>query len=381
MPRPERPFDARLMYLKWALCAATLSAIAVTPKLWTADRPYPTVPAIPGLPSLPAPATLALSALLVLSLVVVALRPRPSLLVLAPPVLTAALVLWDINRLQPCIYQYMLAFVALSAGVRSSGEERAKAAAGFGIIAIYFWSGLQKLNATFVHEVFPFLIHPLGPWLSQRLTPFWFVSPLGELSVGLLLFFPKTRKWGLAGAVLMHGFVLAVLGPFGQNYNSIVWPWNFWTVVMAFILFWKNDTPVLRPAWSSPQGKAILLLAGVLPALNYAGLWDGFLSMSYYSGRLRDAWIYLTPEGEQKLTAAINVDERALVRRSPNLYTLDVTTWGLDALNAPPYAEPRVYIELARQLELDGVPPDQMTLLVRDLSPLTVYRQNYSQLR
>lgn len=372
----------RMLCLKWALCAATLSAMAVSPKLWIADRPYPTVPALDSLPTLPQVPTVALSCLLVLSVLFVALHPAPSFASMAPPAIGTGLVLFDINRLQPCIYQYMLTFAALAwvnwSDPESPRSRAAWATAAFIVASIYFWSGTQKANMVFAKEVFPFLTHPLGTRLAGQLEPFWFVAPVFETSVGILLFLPRTRIWGLAGTVAMHAFLLVALGPFGQNTNSIVWPWNFWTMAMAFILFWGNDLGILSRAWTAPVGKVIVVLVGILPALNYVDRWDGYLSMSYYSGRLLDGWIYLTARGVDQLPARYKLGSPAWVEESPGRFRLNVTRWANDRMNVPPYPEPRVYLSVVERLEQSGVGRAEISLRVRDRNALASSARTFS---
>lgn len=370
-----------MLCLKWSLCAALLTAMALCPTLWETERAFPALPAIEGIPMLPQVVAVALSCLLVLSVLVVAIAPTPGRLAFAPPAVAAVLIVFDMNRFQPWLYEYMLMFVALGLvdwrGPVSARSRAAWAACGFIVLAFYFWSGVQKANMTFATEVFPWLIGPFGEGAAQALKSVWFVAPLVEASMGLLLISPKTRTWGLGLVALMHAFNLFTLGPLGLNYNSIVWPWNFWMIVIAFILFYRNDQPLFRAAWSSASGKAIIVLTGLMPALNFVGLWDGFLSASYYSGRLRDGWIYLNEDGVRHMPQAYLLGNKGFDRTSTRS-RIDVTAWAESTINVPPYAEARTYGALMRKLVADGVPPEDMLLLVRDPMPVTRDDRSYS---
>ena len=372
----------RLRLLRAAVCAALLSGMAWSPRVWEADRPFPTVPVLPWIPGLPQAPTLALTLLLVLSLLAVGLRAAPGRLGFSPPALAATLVVFDVNRLQPWAYEYLAMLLALAFAepdAPDSCRSRAAWASCAAVaIGIYVWSGLQKLNATFAHEVFPWLLHPLGQETVARLRPLWPVAPLVETSVGLLLLVPRTRPVGLALAVAMHAFLLFALGPLGQDYDSIVWPWNVWAVVLAFVLFRRNDAPVARGAWVAPFGRVALALFGVLPALSFFGLWDGFLSGSFYSGKLRDGWIYLTAEGVSHLPPAYAEGNMGLIEESPLRFRLDIMRWSMSRLNLPPYAEPRAYVGIVRSLERAGVPREDMLLIVRDRPGLFEEEATYS---
>jgi hypothetical protein len=337
--------------------------MAVSPRLWETDRPFPTVPIYPWIPELPQIPCLALSGLFALSLVVCGLVREPKKWILVPPMLGLSLVVFDINRLQPWFLQYMPMLVALSLA-RPNGRWAGCAVA---IIGVYIWSGLQKFNATFAVQVFPWLLHPFTDVFNR----FWFMAPIYETGVGLLLLFPRTRKWGVYGAVAMHAFLLFALGPWGQNYDSIVWPWNVGVAAAVVTLFWRREGAVLPMAWAEPYGKVLLLFLGAMPALNFVDRWDGFLSASFYSGKLRDGWIYLTARGVSHLPPEYREGNEGLVKESSNRFRLDIQRWSMSRLNAPPYAEPRFYAAEARKLISRGVPREEMTLVVRDVPALT----------
>ncbi|AIE84853.1 hypothetical protein [Fimbriimonas ginsengisoli] len=377
-----RNVGKRMLWAKWSLCAAFFSAMAVSAGLWTNGRAFPTIAVYPWVPDLPPALCAFLAIALVASILAVAFHPSPGLWALAPPIIGCAMALFDVSRMQPWFFQYGLMFVALAL-VRwdepnSPRSRAAWAICGSVVIGVYFWSGLQKANAIFADQVFPWLLHPLGEGLVARLQPFWPVAPLVETSVAILLLLPRTRAWGLGLAITMHAIVLLALGPFGQNYDSIVWPWNFWITVLAVILFARNPAGILRLAWSEPLGKAIVVLVGVMPALNFVGLWDGFLSASFYSGKLRDGWIYLTAEGVRHLPRAYVDGNKGLAQETTNRYRLDILLWSMSNMNAPPYGEPRFYPGIVRRLEQAGVPAQDMTLVVQDPASLTSSKRSVS---
>ncbi|HVT13635.1 MAG TPA: hypothetical protein VHE55_15325 [Fimbriimonadaceae bacterium] len=373
---------SRMLLFKWALCGALLTAMAVCPTLWETDRAFPSLPAIEGTPVLPQGLAVALASLLALSVLAIAVLPAPRRLNFMPPILAAVLIAFDMNRLQPWLYEYMLMFVGLGLmDWRNPSSKRSRAAwavCGFVVLSFYLWSGIQKANMTFATEIFPWLIGPFGQGTVHALKAFWFLAPLAETSMGVLLVFPKTRTWGLGLVASMHLFNLFALGPLGLNYNSVVWPWNFWMIAIGFALFFRKDQPIFRAVWSTWSGKAILALMGVMPALNFAGLWDGFLSASYYSGRLRDGWIYLKPDGVAHMPEKYLFGNKGFEEKTESISRIDITAWAESTINVPPYAEPRIYRALMRRLVAQGVPPDDMMLLVRDAAPVTRDDQSYS---
>jgi hypothetical protein len=365
-----------MLFLKWAVCAAVLSEMAVTPKLWLTVRGFPTVPVLAGFPELPQVLCLILTWIFIASTVFVAVHPKPRFGLFVPPAVGLLLVIFDVDRLQPWFYQYLLMLVALGVTEwNDSDHPRSRAAwgaCGFVVAAIYVYSGIQKANMTFATDVFPWLFQPLGNSFVENLHSYWFLVPILEASIDILLILPRTRAFGLAGALVMHSSLLFLLGPFGHNYNSSVWPWNFWMLVMAFILFFRNDRSLIRLAWARPTTRAIAVLVGIFPALNFVDCWDGFLSGSYYSGRLRDGWIYFSDVGAERLPAQYSTGNSALTQDSTGNYRMDITQWAIATMNVPPYAEPRVYDAILGKLERAGVPRDEMVMYVRERSSLTV---------
>jgi hypothetical protein len=345
--------EQRLRLLKVLVCAALLSQLALSPRLWTAERSFPQIPVLPGLPDLPFVGVL--SGLFALALLLIAALRHPKWPIWAALVLAAVLVIFDTTRLQPWLYQYGLMLVALAAAPwkdESPGRNGALSLLMLIVAATYFWSGVQKLNPAFASSVFPWFF---GRY-SELARPYWIIAPLLEISIGLALLWPRTRMIGVGGAVCLHLFLLSMLGPLGRNFNPVVWPWNFWMIAIVLALFVRNRDSVLV-AMKTPVGAAVAVLVGVMPALNFFGLWDDNLSASLYSGRTREAFILLTREGEQRLPERV----RPYVLGNGFFRGLEISRWALDDLGVPPYPEVRVYEALARKLE---VPPDEMELKV-----------------
>jgi hypothetical protein len=379
-----RSLPHRMVLLKWAVCAGTLSGMAMAPGLWTGNRGFPTMPAWAWVPELPISLSAVLTFALVASILGVAIHPKPGRFALVPPAIGFFMAIFDMSRVQPWFFEYALVLIGLAwmdwDEPESARSRSAWAVCATVLIAIYFWSGLQKANPIFATQVFPWLLQPLGPALASKLSALWPVAPIVETSVGLLLLWPRTRWIGLGLATTMHVLVLLALGPLGQNYDSIVWPWNFWLIAMGFALFADSKQEVLRSTWRLPVGKAIVILLGLLPVLNFAGLWDGFLSSSFYSGKLRDGWIYLTADGAAHLPPEYVRGNKGLVREGPNRYRLDILLWSMSEMNAPPYGEPRFYPGIVGHLAKGGVPPSAMVLVVQDPVSLTDARRGVTQM-
>jgi hypothetical protein len=254
-------------------------------------------------------------------------------LVIAALALAALLVLQDQDRLQPWFYHYsfMLGAVGLSNLGRLS-TEGALNACRVVVAFTYFWSGLQKAHVSFAENVYPWLIEPVASHLPSEaasvLAHGAYAVPIVETAIGLGLLVRPLRKPAVIVAILMHAFILFSLGPWGHNWNSVIWPWNPAMIAFVLILFWRApDNPsllaVVKPGGSTYRA-VVLVLFAFMPALNFVGLWDSYLSASLYSGSTKNGSVYTT-EGSSRNYSGSIFDE------------------AMDEMNVPAYPETRVY--------------------------------------
>src|SRR5437764_952091 len=129
------------------------------------------------------------------------------------------------------LYSFMLAGLALFSW-RSEDRVGRQAALNMArlIIALtYVFSGLQKFNWRFVDVEFSVLTSPITDFVPAMAMPLHYVAmaaPVIQLGFGLALLTRRFRRVSLVLAVAMHVFILSMLGPLGQNWNTIVWPWT-----------------------------------------------------------------------------------------------------------------------------------------------------------
>jgi hypothetical protein len=313
----------RVVWLKAVLCCGMAAGLLLSRRLWLTDRSYPLTPVWAGLPPIPVPWDSVMFCVLIGLLLgtVIARRPKPWIMSVIG--LCILLGVGDQSRWQPWFYQYLLMLMALTlfpwTQVSASSEEvewRADAALGtcrFLIACVYLWSGIHKLNWTFVHSIFPWMTGPLAhrlphmPWHAMA-----FVVPLVEFATGLGLLTVRGRPFALAAAVAMHLFILVCLGPWGLDWNSVVWPWNIAMILFVLLLFGRDRRPFLgrfledclRVRRSSVPVMAMALF-GVMPIFGFFGLWDSYLSVSLYSGDIQHAYFTLSRREAKHLPAAV----------------------------------------------------------------------------
>jgi hypothetical protein len=374
-PDPDTP-DARAHALKCVLALALLGGVLLSPRLWLSSRAYPLAPVGDLLPPLPTPwDLLGLLALLLLPATLLApTRPRLALLVLVG--VGTLLALQDQSRWQPWFYQYLLMLAALAFypwgnPVAPPGSRQGPLNACRLVVAgLYFWSGLQKVNASFVTEVYPWLLEPSQHWLPGPVAELlgragWAVG-LGEAGIGLGLLVPLLRPLAIALALLMHVFILAAIGPTGHHWNTVVWPWNVAMVLFVLLLFGRSRDVSLRailwPGRCVPHWAA-LVLCGLLPALNFAERWDSYLSASLYSGTTLDGSLLLSERALRRLPDEVR---RHATRGDDGRQRLDLWAWSFAELNVPPYPERRVYRRIAHSLVAPGDGPGDVVLVISE---------------
>lgn len=270
--------------------------VAISAPLWLTGRTFPRTSIWEPL------ATLALTPpldvfLLVVFLVTLGLAAVSGRRILFAACFLFALVLAapDMQRWQPWFFQY--AFMIGALAFRRESED---ALGGLSVIVAftYAYSGLQKVHAAFFEGGMEFFLEPFG--LAERLVGLSYAAPFIEIAVGVGLLFAPTRSFAALVAVGMHAFLLVALGPLGQDWNVVVWPWNVSMMAFVLILFFRApgcSFLTLR----SVYGRLVVVLFVVMPAFGLFGLWPSYLSASLYSGNTKSALVY---DGEEYVSVS-----------------------------------------------------------------------------
>jgi hypothetical protein len=236
------------------------------------------------------------------------------------------------------------------------------------LVGLYLWSGIQKLNATFMTRLFPWLVEPvagaLPAGLHQILLAGWMVVPTTEIAVAVGLLVPRLRNAAVVAAVATHVVVLGLLGPLAHGTNAVIWPWNAAMTVLVALLFWNArgaaalDTLVPRRVGAHT---ALLALFVALPVLSFAGRWDAYLSGELYSGNLKVGALSITDAVALRLPAAARRHVRSN-RAGAN--ALDLYEWSMGELSVPSYPEDRVFRAVARDVCRFADNPGDVVLVV-----------------
>ena len=286
---------------------------------------------------------------LLLSLVLALFYYKKNILLTAI-VLFAILMLQDITRVQAWSYQYFLTFVILFIDWQKP-RDSAFVALQYIMIFTYFWSGLQKLNPHYVEVVHPWLFGvykwsepfaDIGNWA--------YASAFFEALIGIGLMFKKSRKLSVIGGLGMHVFILAMIGPWGEDWNSVVYPWNIVMMALLLLLFWRKPEEKQPPTlFQLPQTSIqwlVLVLFGVLPAFNFFTKFPETISMTMYNGATSELSVFFD---EPEAPGCIPDVAQKHIYPFAYGYYMSLDNWGGSELNVPIYDLPTYAEKFGKQ--------------------------------
>ena len=369
--------ENRLTLFRGVLCAAFIGGIIFSSKLWFAtSRSFPRAPVLfaldgGGIQS----AEWLLSAVLVVSLILtLAVPKRTALFPLLALMSVAVLVCLDQSRLQPWVYQYSLLLCVLALHDwrkhNVAVSDRTLSLLQITVAAVYFWSGLQKLNFTFVNEVFPELLVPLRtvlPWLPEPTAGVGILVSLTEVLICCGLLYSRMRDLFVWFAVAMHAIALTLL--IGRGYNSVVWIWNSALMLIVWILFWRSDVHFWRrrgiqQGLRSRLATTVTLAAALLPLMSFWGWWDMYLSGALYSGNTAVGVVHVGPDVSEKLPATAK--EQLFRVESTGEQMLPLLEWSMADLNVPAYPEVRIYKQVTSEICSLATNKNEVALIVKE---------------
>lgn len=329
-----------------------LAAVAISFRLWfNIGRDFPAFPVVKFL--VPDSvlfadsflSTYVLPVLLACALLGLVFRPLSLAWLTVAIVTSVALVMADVHRLQPWVYQYTLTFflAALCLGRRNFSFRSAFFLVLFGT---YFWSGLHKFNPGFHTTVVPYLARPL---LFTPTPPIWlnevgFAMPFVEASLALGLLISPLRPFAALGLILMHLLILLVIGPLGHTANPVIWPWNVAMIAMLVLVaieIPESTSSVYRTL--SPLALAVVGLFVVVPPLGIIGWWPSYLSMKLYAGNQTQVWIVMDEGQSHGLPPYLQKS----IFHDGDRCALAVSSWSDAAIDVPAFPEVDALIHAA----------------------------------
>jgi hypothetical protein len=271
--------------------------------------------------------------------------------------LLAWLVLNDQHRFQPWAYQYAMTGLFLAAMPGAEGLRLTR----WWFVALYAYSGLSKLDASFCDELGPAFLRaavaPLGLDPARWAAP-WRVAavlamPVGEIGVAAALAYGRTRGLGRVGAVVLHGALVGILGPLGLGHSAIVLLWNAAMAVEVWVAFGPGLGTGQGPApgsagwWRGVAVKAVFWAGVVLPLGERWGVFDAWPSHALYASHVERVVVMVHGSEVEKWPAEI----RAHVLQGAGPWrVLDLTGWSRQVRGTPVYSQNRAGLGLAEAL-------------------------------
>lgn len=364
----------RLQTLPVIIGLLLIVTLIISKGIWVLDgRLFPKTPLISSLPDLPYAIDFLIYGLLLIGSGLLVLRWKTERVALGLALFLAFSCLFDFMRMQPWAYLYWLILLALSSN-KPDDETRQQLVLSllrYLVIALYIWSGIHKINPEYYGYTHEYIVSPFKSITPESWESFWslsgYIVPYLEVLLGLLLLNIKTRKSGVVGLVVMHLFILTSLGPFGNNWNIVVWPWNIGMSIIVLLLFynssWKPSFKLLLNNKKHPLVSLFTILLIITPSLNLLGHWDHYLSFSLYSGKTKSFHIYIPKRLENQL----NKELRPLLqenRNAPMYKVLMPDYWSMKELGVPVYPSKKVFEKIASHMCSEFTPNNNMLYLI-----------------
>ncbi len=339
----------RLQFIKLTVMIGLLVSMAMSHHLWAGERMFPKTTGFENYAGVPAPYDyihLVVFAVLVVFSFVSQKKLPGFLLVLFGVYLCVD----DQNRLQPWFFNYILILFILLFYKYRVDEPNNYTTVFISlqvlVALIYIFSGIQKLNDSFVPDTFQWMISSLDTILSQRqlylLTKFGYVVPWFEMSMGFLLLVKPLRFLVVPLVILMHIFILMTLGPLGKDYNSVIWPWNIIMIILILLLFanvQKERFFDISFLFKGLSFYIVITLMLIFPVFSLKNQYDSYLSSSLYSSNLNDCQLILSNKAYEKLPYYL----RHFTITNEDHNVLYIKRWAVNELNVPCVPEYRIF--------------------------------------
>lgn len=342
----------RLDLIKLVTLLGMLCSVLLSYNLWAGQRWFPRVPLFDGFIPLQAPYDFIYFGLLLLFIVLAFVSQTKTWLVILI-LFNVFLCIDDQNRLQPWFYNYNLILLIFLFYKNRVDEPNNYTSVFISIqllvALVYIYSGLQKLNTMFVSQTFDWMISPLSSMFSERQMGIFhklgYAVPYVEMFTGLALLFRSLRFIAVPLIILMHVFILIMLGPLGKSYNYVVWPWNLTMIVLNLLLFSNVqeerffDISIL---FRSTCFYIVITLMLIFPFFSFNNKYDSYLSSSLYSANTHDCKLILSDKAYNNLPFYI----RHYVNKGTDNNVLYIKHWAIDELKVPCVPEYRIFTYL-----------------------------------
>ena len=341
----------------------------ITKELWIPnERDYPLIPYFSFLPiAFNKTIDTFLIFLTFVSFIFLIWKPKEKKYLLLFFIPSLLLILEDTIRLQPWFYLHLV-MIGIVTFEKQLSKENVFRFLQWMVIAIYFYGGINKLNIAFAWEIFPWFTQHLGIGEAYFLgmdnlntfpLPFQnsiaFILPAFEITTAILLLIPRFRLIGISVVFFLHLVSLYAIGPWGHNWNEIVWPWNIEMPILTFLLFYKLENITAKNylieqfrVVKTKTGILILILFFVLPSLTFTGIWDKALSLHLYSGNSDEMEFYF--DGYEDNLVNTSLAEHLYLDTTDMKSAMRVEYWAIEQTGVPMYNSKKYFKKVGKYL-------------------------------
>lgn len=276
-------------------------------------------------------------------LILIILNPKtPKKLVISVIILEIILYLCDYLFLQPWAYIYFVTFSAFSF-FKENSEKRNSFLRLF-ISSVYIFSGFHKLNWYFLDKIWHKMIFSdyfrisESTFVHYKLFFAGLSVPMIETTLGLMLFFPKSRKIGAISLIVMHAIITLFFSPIGINFNSIIIGWNLCSIFLLYILFLRRELTFseIKLFWYY-MVFGIPFIAICLGSTSY-------LTFCLYTGKNEQLFLVQDSPYKDNFLNSVKVEKN-------KKFYLNLQKWSLEETNMPPTPEVWYFDKMEKTLK------------------------------
>lgn len=373
-----RTDTSRLYWIHISVCVFLALGMWFSLPLWHSQRLFPLCPVFEGFSTFPANLD-AIFPYITLGFLFFGAVFKKRWSTIIGFSLLIILLLQDQLRWQPWVYLYASLLVPFLS--KKPKPEIILSYVQILLIGVYFWSGVHKIGPGFNEGTFDRMLTALffidDPATKSQLHFLGYLIPLFEILIAVGFLFRKTRALACIGALLTHLTILTYL--IIEQHNSVVYPWNVAMVVLVGLTFWKSHHFIRFSGIAELPSKLLIYGATVfyliLPALNFAGLWDNYLSFKLYSGSTGQFCVRVDAEYAGRIDSKIRAHYWT-VDAPEDSYWIYLSSWAFEEMNVPFYPEMRVFRQVGKHFCEGDIPPEHLEFVrfMKDFSAESAVR-------
>jgi len=316
-------------------------------KTWIAERAYPIIPPFDFLKNVSNSFHVILFGLSLLNLLLVIFLKRDKWVLISLFFLELVSCSLDTVRWQP--WEFMYICMLLIVVFNFSRPKNIILLFHLFLVAMYLFSGLHKLNRSFLSSFWMdtilqnFFGLSLNFILEFKLFFVGLLIPVIEILLAISLLILKSKRKISFILIAMHICILIIIGPFGLSYNSVVWFWNLGLIFVLFILYSSpvicldNKVLVNNSYW--------FVLWFLMPILSFFGCWYQYFSFNLYSGKGYQMYICVNNDVDE-LKPYLEFGK--LYRDKPYLI---LQSWAMSEIKSAPIPELEIYKKMSDEVK------------------------------